>query len=303
MSRSPSSLAWYLCKRWPAAARSPLLSLVLCRSGRRKLPSSDRCPPGVRIAHTARPVAGDVVVVRHDFPQPRDGQARQLASLELLASSEAGRDSARSRWPRRPRSTKLKEIVDVVNDPTSRSRSGADPHPVRLHAGRPGLDLETLEPFGLGGVGYFLDLANDDHAPPGLINGIGAVNLKRRGPRAQTLAKLGAQRRAEHDGLRLIIERVVDRTDHWWRHTEGNPPNAPAGSGEHSHAPVPADLEEIDPSVVRCRQSLAHIQIVSQPALGFSFPPANYKTPGVRACRIARRVGVADRYARGRGGA
>jgi len=39
------------------------------------------------------------------LPQPRDGEARQLASLELPASSEAGRHSARSRWPRRPRST------------------------------------------------------------------------------------------------------------------------------------------------------------------------------------------------------
>jgi len=33
------------------------------------------------------------------LPQPRDGEARQLASLELPASSEAGRDSVRSRWP------------------------------------------------------------------------------------------------------------------------------------------------------------------------------------------------------------
>ena len=63
---------------------------------------------------------------------------------------------------------------------------------MRLHAGRPGLELETLEPFDLGRLGYFLDLANDDHAPPGLINGIGAVDLKRRGPRAQSLAEAGA---------------------------------------------------------------------------------------------------------------
>ena len=33
--------------------------------------------------------------------------------------------------------------------------------------------------------------------------------------------------------------------------------------------------------------------------LGSSFPRSNYEAPGVRACRIARRVGVADRYARG----
>jgi hypothetical protein len=53
---------------------------------------------------------------------------------------------------------------------------------MRLHAGRPGLELEILEPFDLGRLGYFLGLANDDHAPPGLINGIGAVNLKRAVP-------------------------------------------------------------------------------------------------------------------------
>ena len=45
-------------------------SPVPFRSGRRKLPSWDRWPPGVRIAHTARPVAGDVLVVRHDFRNP-----------------------------------------------------------------------------------------------------------------------------------------------------------------------------------------------------------------------------------------
>ena len=72
-------------------------------------------------------------------------------------------------------------IVDVVNDPTSGSRSRADPHPMRLHAWIPGLELEILEPLDLRRVGYFLGFANDDHAPPGLINGIGAVDLKRRG--------------------------------------------------------------------------------------------------------------------------
>jgi len=36
------------------------------------------------------------------LPRPRDGEARHLASLELRASSEAGPDSARSRWRRRP---------------------------------------------------------------------------------------------------------------------------------------------------------------------------------------------------------
>src|SRR5512140_3812508 len=124
--------------------------------------------------------------------------------------------------------SKLRVIVHVVNDPTAGSRSRGDPHPMRLHAGIPGLEPETLEPLDLGRVGYFLGLANDDHAPPGLSNGIGAVDLKRRGPRAHALAELGPQRRAEHDGLRLIIERVVDRSDRCWRHAEGNPPNAAA---------------------------------------------------------------------------
>src|SRR5512133_1062899 len=143
---------------------------------------------------------------------------------------------------------------------------------MRLHAGRPALELEILQPFDLGRVGHFLGLAKDDPAPPGLINAIGAVDLKRRGPRAQALAELGPQRRAEHDGLRLIIERVVDRTDRCWRHAEADAPNAAAGCGEHSHASVPVDLEEIDPSVVGGR---AHTNIVP-----------------------TRRVGVADRYAR-----
>ena len=159
-----------------------------------------------------------------------------------------------------------------------------------LHAGRPGLELEILEPFDLGRVGHFLGLANDDHAPPGLINGIGAVDLKRRGPRAQALAELGAQRRAEHDGLRLIIERVVDRTDRWRRHSEGNAPNAAAGCGQHSHATVPVDLEEIDPSVVRCRtRSLSHISIVHRPSFGFAAPRGqSTRAPGARACQIRK---------------
>ena len=138
---------------------------------------------------------------------------------------------------------------------------------MRLHAWCPGVELEILEPFNLGRIGYFLDIANDDHAPPGLINGIGAIDLKCRGPRAQPLAELRAQRRAEHDGLRSIIERVVDRTNRWWRHAEANAPNAAAGSGEHPHTPVPVDLEEIDPPIVPCR---AHIQIVHRPAFGFA---------------------------------
>jgi hypothetical protein len=124
---------------------------------------------------------------------------------------------------------------------------------MRLRAGRPGLEIEILEPFDLGRVGYFLDLAIDDHAPPDLLYRIGAVDLKRRRPRAQALAKLRAQRRTEHDRLRLIIKRKVDRTDHCRRHAEGDSPNAAAGCGEQSNAPVPADLEEIDASVVRKR--------------------------------------------------
>ena len=41
----------------------------------------------------------------------------------------------------------------AVDDPTSGSRSRADPHPVRSQARRPGLELKTLEPVDLGRVG------------------------------------------------------------------------------------------------------------------------------------------------------
>ena len=155
---------------------------------------------------------------------------------------------------------------------------------MRLHAGRPGLELEILEPFDLGRVGYFLGLANDDHAPPGLIERDRYRRSQTPPSPSQALAELGAQRRAEHDGLRLIVERVVDRTDHCRRHAEGNAPNAAAGRGEHSHAPVPVELEEIDPSVVRCRaHSLAHVDIVHRAAFGR--PVSSWLLPGTsRGC-------------------
>ena len=72
-----------------------------------------------------------------------------------------------------------------------------------LYAGPvPRLELKTLEPVDLGRVGDFLGFANHDHAPPGPLNGIGAIDLKRRGPGAQVLAEPGPQRRAEDDGPR-----------------------------------------------------------------------------------------------------
>ena len=147
---------------------------------------------------------------------------------------------------------------------------------MRLHAGRPGVELEILQPFDLGGVRYFLGLANDDHAPPGLIDGIGAVDLKRRGPPCSAPRALRAQIRAENDGLRLIIERIVHRTDSGWRDAQANAPNTAAGGGEHSHAPIPADLEEIDPSVVGGR---AHISIVHRPTFGFVFHEQSPRRP------------------------
>ena len=51
---------------------------------------------------------------------------------------------------------------------------------MRLHAWIPRLELELLEPLDLRRIDYFLRFANDDHAPPSLINRIGAVDLKRR---------------------------------------------------------------------------------------------------------------------------
>ena len=73
-----------------------LLPFVLCRSGRRTLPSSDRWPPGVRIAHTARPVAGDVVVVRHDFRNPEiEKLGAGLAGVASLVPGGRDADSDR----------------------------------------------------------------------------------------------------------------------------------------------------------------------------------------------------------------
>jgi len=82
----------------------------------------------------------------------------------------------------------------ALDDPTSGSRRRADLQPVRSQARRPGLKLKSLKPVDLGRVGHFLCLANDDHAPPGPLDRVGAIDLKRCGSRTQALAELGTQR-------------------------------------------------------------------------------------------------------------
>jgi hypothetical protein len=160
----------------------------------------------------------------------------------------------------------------AVDDPTTGSRGRADPHPVRSRARRPGLELKTLEPADLGRVGHFLGLANDDHAPPGPLDTVGAVDLKRRGSRTQAITEPGTQRGAEDDRLRSFVEGEVDRTDQWWRAADGNAANAAAGRSEHLQTPVPPDLGELDH---RLKVSLGFIpspsaQVTSRLVHGFA---------------------------------
>ena len=139
---------------------------------------------------------------------------------------------------------------------------------MRLGAGRPGLELEFLEPVDLGPVGHFLGLANDDHAPSSPLDRIPAIDLKHGRRRVQHAAERGSRRGAEHDGLRSLVEDVIDRTDNRWRAglVDGDAPDSTARGGQQSQALAAVQLEELDqrtmPFICSCAWRSASEQAV-----------------------------------------
>ena len=122
----------------PARARSSSCAhltepWIRGRSGR-PISASDSGAAGV-----AGPVQGPADAPYHANAQAPDSARRCNARVTVWSRC----------WRRRPRSRPGagSVIVDVVNDPTSGSRSRADPHPMRLHAWIPGPELEILEPL------------------------------------------------------------------------------------------------------------------------------------------------------------
>jgi hypothetical protein len=141
---------------------------------------------------------------------------------------------------------------------------------VRLGAGRPRLELEILEPADLGPVRYLLGLANDDHAPSSPLDRIPAIDLKHGRLRVHNAGELGTQRRAEHHGLRSLIEDVIDRTDNGWQAglVDGDAPDPTAHGGHQPNALATVQLKELDqrttPVIRSCRRRSASKQAMSR---------------------------------------